>query len=282
MISVGKGLSPRPLNHYPVGSLRGARLGLAALVALGALGMLAPAASADPLIGVLDYALAAPIILVLFNFPINGLMLLLVYSLRIRTSRSRRPENVMNHFLDFGAVVLLFTLVGAAIDWSAWMSIYEFGDPEVAMIFLAGLAGIGISCYIVCRRYLGMDRGASTFGGVLTTSVNLLLWIVLIAVDTAEFSHVGIPVLIVLWILFEVILVRDSIHIVRATPSEEASGGSVPIAWPKWRHAVAGGPPAPTKDVGRLRVELWIACLVVLCIVIAISIVMSSMDWIYL
>jgi hypothetical protein len=264
-----------------VGSLRGARLGLAALIALGALGMLAPAASADPYIGVDAYVMAAPIILVPINFPINGLLLLLIRRFSSRASKVRPHERVMNQVLDFGAAVLLFTLIGAVIDWFVEMGIYVLEDVGAVTAFCLGLVPIGISCYLICLRYLGMGRATSAAGATFVTAINFLSWLILMATPNEVFYYACIPVLILAWVFFEVALVRDAVHSVRRpVPIKVAKERLFPASDGR-DHDMTRSHTMPTRDLGRLRSELWVADLFLLFIVIVMSIVMSSLAWPY-
>ena len=276
MIPIWQAISTRSYIFVTVGSLRGARTGFAILFVLGVIGMLAPVASANPFISVDMYIVVVPILLVLLNYPFNGLMLYGMYRLTLRESHAPRPRSVRIFVSDFVAAVLLFTLLGALIDYLVWMG-YAFGYSELIFVeVIGGLVAIGVTCYIVCSRYLFMAREGAIPASIVVVLVNLISWGFLVGSPIDIFAYVCIPVVTACWILLEVLLVLNMAqHRGRlAARTPEATSVALDddlVLRPEGRAA-----PAPTKR-WRLRMELLTANVVLMTVLLVISLGMIAM-----
>jgi hypothetical protein len=190
--------------------LRVARTGLAILVVLGVITVLAPLASANPIATADYYVVVFPILLVPINYSINGLMLYGFYSQTLGRPDPHRSREARIHVSTFAAVVMLFTLLGALIDYLVWMG-YVFGYHDLVVPeAIGGLLLIGATCYIVCSRYLGMIRREAILASVVIVLVNLLSWVYLTGVSFDLFASTCVPAVILGWVVLGWLLLWDA------------------------------------------------------------------------
>jgi hypothetical protein len=254
--------------------LRVARTGFAILVVLGVFAMLAPAASADPFITMDMYVVPVPILLVLLNYPINGLMLYGMYRLTSSSSHAPRPRNARIFVSDFVAAVLLFTLLGAAIDYLVWMG-YAFGYSDLIFVeVIGGLIAIGVTCYIVCSRYLFIARDGAILASIIVVLVNLLSWGFLAASPIELFAYVCIPVVTACWILLEVLMVQNMARHRGRLPSRTLEATSTALIEGLESRPDRQAAPIPTK---MLKMELLTANVVLMTVLLVISLGMIAM-----
>jgi hypothetical protein len=261
-----------------MGFIHGARYGLLTIFVLGAIGSLAPIVSANPIATVDMYIVPVPILLVLLNYPINGLMLFVMYRLVPGEPEFHRSRSPRAYVADFGGAVLLFTLFGALIDFLTWMGVYEgYNELELAYA-LGGLAAIGGTCYLVCTRYLSMDKKLALATSFVTVLVNLLSWGFLYNADFAALAYICIPIVTAGWVLFEILLVLTSVtlraeypaRILGPMPNAQRGGKALPPVSPH---------PQASMGARRLRMELWGANAILTAVLLVTSFAMLSIGY---
>jgi hypothetical protein len=241
----------------------------------------APLASANPNASPDIIVLGIPIFLVPLNYPINGLLLLSIYSVFAKGAQPRLSEGGRRFVGDFAAAVLLFTLVGAIVDFATWIwiDLYAVDDAQATGLIIVGLAAIAVSAYVVSSRYLGMTRPYALLAGCTATIVNLVAWMALILPNEISAFYICLPTLVVAYILFQVFLHRTRTNLMDRGDPEQGSG-RVEIAMAKRsveRPSVEG---RPINRGPRRRGELLIANIVSMVILILIALVFYGIVYI--
>jgi hypothetical protein len=247
--------------------MRGLRSGLALVWAILSAVWMLPVASANPIATMDEYLLDVPVVLVLLNFPINGLVLLLMYSVALDRSKAWRPSTRRGFIVDVSVVVLLFSSIGALIDLAVFGMTYR--APASFLALPIGLAAVFGSCIFVCFRYLGMSRDMAAGTGALLLLVNFVSWGGLMT-ETVTFLYVCVPAVVLLWVVFEVLLVRRAARY--GAPSLAPMVPS-PMLAPAYGHppeAIAATP--LTVGMGdSLRVEAVSLCITLLFLLAVLS-----------
>lgn len=255
------------VDSDPAMPVRGFKAGLLLLCAVHATVALLPVASANPITTMDYYLIDVPIALVLLNFPINGLFLMAFYVSSVKRSRARRPGSPRDFIVVMLIVILLFTSAGALIDLLVWSGFYSDAAFES---FIAGLAAIFISCHFVCRRYLEMESRDSFGGSSVLVALNGLSWGGIIMTDPEAFLLMCVPVVLALWIGFEVLLVHWSRLFMERGSSQGANGQPL-----RPFYGVPDGSewhPEPQRGMDEnLRVEAVSGCIALLFLLVVLS-----------
>jgi len=197
------------------------RFGLAALLLIAALTCASIPAAANPITdaGPVDLT-EAPFLLLIVNYPINGCMLLLCYNRVMGKRRVALPLGEMAIIFDLTFTVLLFSMLGVSIDTVVALSTHE-GGP-VAIVLPIGLLGIAVSCQLTAQRYLRLGGREALPCTALVTFVNLVSWTALDAISPEGFLVVY-PLVVGIWVAFDVLLLRTTMRLSLGAPKPEPS-----------------------------------------------------------
>jgi hypothetical protein len=196
-------------------------------------------------------------------------MLLSVYSVYSQGAQPRLYEGGRRFGRDFAAAVLLFTFIGAIIDFATflWIDIWDMDDFKMDFLIVGGLTAIAISACVVAYRYLGMTWQFAMLAGCVATIVNLVAWPALMFASDSDTLLVCLPIVVVSYVLFLVFLRRTRINLNTRRVPEQVSG-IIEIAMAKRpvERPSSGGPPIAWGP--RRKRELLIANLVFITILI--------------
>jgi len=245
------------------------------LAGLAIVTVLAPAVSANPVGGFLiDVLLVMPILLVVINYPIDGLMLLLAYWFLAEIGRAPGVGSAGRFRSAFALSVLIFANLGALIDYFTWMLVYVWVDSDLegTIVFSFALVAIGLSAILVCRRYLGLSSRSAVTVGMIAVITNFVAWAVLTLMDEMFFFTLCVEMAVILYLFFVVFLYRAGRR------QADLPSPSPTVDEPEL--AMSRGPtrrqPASmyTNDLARFhRRELWFAAFLSMLPVAALSLI---------
>ncbi len=154
--------------------------------------------SADPVAP----TFADPFGLVFINFPINGIILLVMFTLYTILNRTRTPMGWVYYSFLMLMSVLVITLTGATID----AVVFDF---DVFDVYLVGLIAIASICALVAHLVLRMDHLWCMLTGAVFFTVNAFAWYALPRnlEDSVIFDNSAIWSLIILLYILTVIVV---------------------------------------------------------------------------
>ena len=185
--------------------MRGIRTSLIVLGLTAGLSFFADLASANPVSMARRGIFAKPILVLLINYPINGVMLFLI--IRGAAGRVSFTARHDSHFVrDFLGTVLVFSALGALIDTLV------FFDDDVTSppAFIGGIAAIVITCAFVCYRYILTDARLTAVTTVFMSIINVFGWALIGFVWEGMFMHFCIPLDSFLYILFTALMFKSS------------------------------------------------------------------------
>jgi len=245
--------------------MRGARLVLFGLGLIAGLSLSADPALADPVSMADTGIFALPILIMLVNYPLNGMMLYVV--IRGVAGRASFKARVDSRFVwDFMGAVLLFTALGALIDYL----VFYDDDVTSPFAFIGGIAAIVIACALICHRYILTNARLTAVTTTCMGAINVLGWYFLLLVWEYVFANICLPMDCLLWILF-LVLVFKSIGMTGTSIAEQEvpqpSTGTSP------EHP-AHGPfrtDVSKMEMGKRRVELWMAGTTLVVVVMIVS-----------
>jgi hypothetical protein len=107
--------------------------------------------------------------LVFPNFPLNGLLLVVMYILFVLMDGLPRPVGMLHHLVTFILAVAVITFSGALIDTVAFLE----DDPRV---YLAAALLIACICTGVAYRYLEISLSHSLLTGGAFFCYNIIAW----------------------------------------------------------------------------------------------------------
>jgi hypothetical protein len=242
--------------------LRGFGPGSTAVLLLLLITVLAAPAAANPWISVGEKMAAAPILLVIVNYPIDGVMLLIGYSFGMKRRLPPRPSGELAVFFDLAMAVLLFALIGSLIDL---FTVYSAEDVVSVSI---GLVGIALSCLLISRRYLHMDRWSSILTTLIVTVVNFVSWLMLFGQPAESFLANSYPIVVGFWLVFNLLLGRTAMKVNRLTLASMRNEGSNAMAAPAQdAEGHTAKPMLSSEDL--LRTELVVISFVLLVLVLS-------------
>ena len=138
--------------------------------------------------------------LVIPNFPINGLLLLVMYFLFVRMDGPPVQEGMVRHIVAFMISVAILTLSGALIDTVAFLS-------DDIGIYITSAALIGCISAGVSMRYLKVPLDFSLIIGLVFFVTNMVAWLMVDDWFWEKVSNVGTSLffigLLVVLLLFE-------------------------------------------------------------------------------
>lgn len=129
------------------------------------LSFLSSPVAANPVSTPFDFAFEIAI----FNFPINGFILLLVYFTLIKRGAHAMYFGPRNFAIIFLMCTAIISFTGGIVDSAAYMTL---SIP----VFIVATALIGMIAGIVAYRFLRLDFEASWVVGVVFFTVNLISW----------------------------------------------------------------------------------------------------------
>ena len=248
--------------HLASMGFRGVRPGLRAVLLLLLLTALTAPVAANPYIGIGEEMSPEPILLVIINYPIDGCVLLLGYGESLKKKLPLRPSGELAFALDFAMAVLLFSLIGSLIDTFVTQSYATV--PSMAI----GLAAIALSCLLISRRYLRMDRQSTTVTIFAVTAMNFGSWAVLYGLPAETFLVVCFPIVVGFWIAFDFLLFKTAMKVNMLTAASMRKEGSNAMAAPAQdAEGHTAKPNLSCED--RLRTELVVISFVLLVLVLS-------------
>ncbi len=155
-------------------------------------------ASADPAAP----TFADPFGLVFINFPINGIILLVMFTLYTILNRTGTPMGWVYYSFLILMSVLVITLTGATIDGVVF-------DFDMFGVYVVGLLAIASICALVAHLALRMDYLWSMLTGAVFFTVNAFAWYALPrnVQDSVIFDNSAIWSSIILLYILTVIVV---------------------------------------------------------------------------
>lgn len=221
---------------------------------------------------------ALPVILVLINYPIDGLMLLISFSYLSRVGIAPRVGSVRRFRLALYLSTLLFANIGATIDFLMAFLVFDWAVEGLYWVLVLSLAliAIGVSAIWVGIRYLGLSIWPAIIVGFIAILVNFLAWGLLTTVDEAFFLLFCIPWTVAFYLLFVYYLHRTTYRLSTIpSPLETVPGPELAMA----RRAVDRPVEAvATTDLGPRRWrELEAAVFLSLGIVVGLTFILPAL-----
>lgn len=149
--------------------------------------------------------------LVFPNFPLNGLLLIIMYIFFGLFDGLPKPVGMLHHLVTFILVVAVITFSGALIDTVAFLE-------DNLGVYLAAAMLIACICIGVAYRYLHMSLRTSLLTGVVFFTYNMVVWAV---VDEWFFTLMEyLLVFTLLYVLLFIILVIEGFFFHYVTESD--------------------------------------------------------------
>jgi len=251
--------------------MRGSRLGLVALISVGLLSALSPSTSANGIPIIAPHLIAAPILIVIINYPVNGLLLYLVVRRGLNRGPVPRTWTEGRFLTDFGGSVLQFTLFGAIIDTAVFSNLnLDVVGYHGLFVMALGIVGIAVTCVLVCHRYLWLEPHHILMAVAIVCSVNALGWLYVFGIFLQVFLLIELPLITLLWV---VLIWRMTMRAERlAQPMVECGDGTLAAqAGQPSSTAPIFRPPASRRDISNRRTELWLSNAVLFAVCVLLS-----------
>lgn len=181
-----------------------------------------PVASANPIVWPWAFAVE----LFLINFPVDGLLLVLVFSLYIWLGGVPKAigPGANATMLLLGTVII--TGSGALIDTFVWALLNEILHIGVLVLVTLGVL-VGLVAALVARWFLDMSWSASVVVGAAFCLLNITIWLVFEMVDTSLEAVYAVTT--VLYGVFAGALLLESLTWHRRRGFEEPSTGEMVV-----------------------------------------------------
>lgn len=124
--------------------------------------------AANPVASPFDYAIDIAI----FNYPINGFILLALYISLVRRGAAAGHLGPNYLFMLFLTSTAIISLTGGMVDSAAYTS-------DSAAVYLVATVLIGMITALVAQRYLRLEFQASLVVGLVFFVVNIVSWTIL-------------------------------------------------------------------------------------------------------